>query len=203
MAGISSKALAMGEPKNKEKTFQGQRFDDDLDLNWVQFKWRNHDPQLGRFMELDPLAEKFYYNSTYSFSENKVICHIELEGLESVSIKSMASNGARKAGLSEHKNFESAKIIGRSIGKTEPVKVQEINEFKSLKYESPLWGSTTSTTAIEHETVLYESFLGDQIISKGSSTQNFGEKGFFNINVGVTTNTEGNLSTNVTLSGGP
>ncbi|MFL9483447.1 RHS repeat-associated core domain-containing protein, partial [Chitinophagaceae bacterium LWZ2-11] len=85
MAGISSKALTFGDPKNKEKTFQGQRFDDDLDLNWVQFKWRNHDPQIGRFIEIDPLAEDYEYNSIYAFSENKVTNHVELEGLESVS----------------------------------------------------------------------------------------------------------------------
>ncbi len=71
MAGISSKAA--GSIQNKEKTFQGQRFDDDLGLNWVQFKWRNHDPQIGRFIEIDPLSEKYVYNSTYAFSENKPI----------------------------------------------------------------------------------------------------------------------------------
>ncbi len=81
MAGISSKAA--GKIQNKEKTFQGQRFDDDLGLNWVQFKWRNHDPQIGRFIEIDPLSEEYEYNSTYAFSENKVIAHVELEGLES------------------------------------------------------------------------------------------------------------------------
>src|SRR5690606_10215919 len=85
MAGISSKALAFGEPKNKENTFQNQRFDDELGLNWVQFKWRNHDPQIGRFIEIDPLSDKYVYNSTYAFSENKVTNHVELEGLESVS----------------------------------------------------------------------------------------------------------------------
>jgi RHS repeat-associated protein len=86
MQGISSKALAFGEPKNKEKTFQGQRFDDELGLNWVQFKWRNHDPQIGRFIEIDPLSDDYEYNSTYAFSENKVISHVELEGLEAVEI---------------------------------------------------------------------------------------------------------------------
>jgi RHS repeat-associated protein len=80
MAGISSKAA--GTIQNKEKTFQGQRFDDDLGLNWIQFKWRNHDPQIGRFIEVDPLSEKYAYNSTYAFSENKVTGHVELEGLE-------------------------------------------------------------------------------------------------------------------------
>ncbi len=82
MSGISSKAA--GTIQNKEKTFQGQRFDDELGLNWVQFKWRNHDPQIGRFIEIDPLSEKYEYNSTYAFSENKVTNHVELEGLESV-----------------------------------------------------------------------------------------------------------------------
>lgn len=80
MSGISSKAA--GTIQNKEKTFQGQRFDDDLGLNWVQFKWRNHDPQIGRFIEIDPLSEKYVHNSTYAFSENKVTAHVELEGLE-------------------------------------------------------------------------------------------------------------------------
>ena len=80
MSGISSKAA--GNISNREKTFQGQRFDDDLGLNWVQFKWRNHDPQIGRFIEIDPLADKYVYNSTYAFSENKVTSFVELEGLE-------------------------------------------------------------------------------------------------------------------------
>lgn len=81
--GISSKAANV--TPNKEKTFQGQRFDDELGLNWIQFKWRNHDVQIGRFIEIDPLAEDYVYNSTYAFSENKVTNHIELEGLEAVS----------------------------------------------------------------------------------------------------------------------
>ncbi|MFC4634635.1 DUF6443 domain-containing protein [Dokdonia ponticola] len=65
-------------------SFQGQELQEDLGLGWLQFKWRNHDPAIGRFFNLDPLAEKFVYNSPYAFSENKVISHFELEGLEAV-----------------------------------------------------------------------------------------------------------------------
>lgn len=64
--------------------FQGQEHIDDLGLNWDSFKWRNHQPDIGRFFNIDPLAESFYYNSPYAFSENKVTSHIELEGLEAV-----------------------------------------------------------------------------------------------------------------------
>lgn len=70
-------------PKNHIE-FQGQQHDDDLGLNMYSFKYRDHDPQIGRFWQVDPLAEDYPHNSTYAFSENKVTGHIELEGLESL-----------------------------------------------------------------------------------------------------------------------
>ncbi|HTJ48152.1 MAG TPA: hypothetical protein VL443_01780 [Cyclobacteriaceae bacterium] len=70
---------------NKFK-FQDQEHVDDLGLNWDSFKWRNHQPDIGRFFNIDPLADKYVYNSPYAFSENKVIAHRELEGLESVKV---------------------------------------------------------------------------------------------------------------------
>src|SRR5690606_21594456 len=67
--------------------FQGQEHIDDLDLAWDSFKWRNHQPDIGRFFNIDPLADKYVYNSPYAFSENKVVAHVELEGLEALSIQ--------------------------------------------------------------------------------------------------------------------
>lgn len=66
--------------------FQGQEHIDDLGLNWDSFKWRNHQPEIGRFFNIDPLADKYVYNSPYAFSENQVIAHRELEGLEKTSV---------------------------------------------------------------------------------------------------------------------
>ncbi|ASW73630.1 hypothetical protein IQ37_19315 [Chryseobacterium piperi] len=39
-------------------------------------------PDVGRFFNIDPLAEKYPYNSTYAFQENKMGMGVELEGLE-------------------------------------------------------------------------------------------------------------------------
>ena len=81
--------------------FQGQESQEELDLNWISFKWRNHDPAIGRFMSIDPLAVDYTYNSTYAFSENKVIMYNELEGLETGPAHWMQSSpSAKQAGVS-------------------------------------------------------------------------------------------------------
>ncbi|HEY8937451.1 MAG TPA: RHS repeat-associated core domain-containing protein, partial [Cyclobacteriaceae bacterium] len=71
---------------NKNKySFQGQELQSDFGLNYYQYKFRMHDPAIGRFGAVDPLAEKYSYNSVYAFSENRVVDGIELEGAEYLS----------------------------------------------------------------------------------------------------------------------
>jgi RHS repeat-associated protein len=62
--------------------FQGQEHQDELGLSWDSFKWRNYMPEVGRFFNVDPLAEKYQYWTPYAFSGNRVIDARELEGLE-------------------------------------------------------------------------------------------------------------------------
>jgi RHS repeat-associated protein len=62
--------------------YQGQERQDELGLNWDSFKYRNYDYAIGRFMSVDPLAEKYVYNGVYNFQENKMGMGRELEGLE-------------------------------------------------------------------------------------------------------------------------
>ena len=64
--------------------FQGQEKDDEVkgNGNSINYKYRVHDPRIGRFLSVDPLAPSFAHNSPYAFSENRVIDGVELEGLE-------------------------------------------------------------------------------------------------------------------------
>ncbi|HUH51221.1 MAG TPA: hypothetical protein VLZ11_03915 [Flavobacterium sp.] len=62
--------------------YNSHEWQDELGLNWDSFKWRNYDFAIGRFMSIDPLAEKYAYNSPYAFQENKMGLGRELEGLE-------------------------------------------------------------------------------------------------------------------------
>lgn len=70
-------------------------------MNWDAFKWRNHQPDIGRFFNVDPLSEKYYYNSPYAFSENKVVAHRELEGLEAQTIKQVSDRVTDKSNWQE------------------------------------------------------------------------------------------------------
>jgi len=76
--------------------FQGQEMDDEVKGkgNSINYKYRMHDPRIGRFFAVDPLTAKYPHYSPYSFSGNKVIAWVELEGLEES--QEPASAGAHK-----------------------------------------------------------------------------------------------------------
>ena len=66
--------------------FQGQEMDNELkgDGNSLNYTFRMHDPRVGRFFAIDPLFRKYPHNSSYAFSENRVVDGVDLEGLEFV-----------------------------------------------------------------------------------------------------------------------
>ncbi len=87
--------------------------------NCINYKYRIHDPRLGRFLSIDPLVAKYPWNSPYAFSENRVIDAVELEGLENIQI----NNSSRTLN-------DIMKIYATDLGKTY---IKTINDI-SLKY---------------------------------------------------------------------
>ncbi|TRX51638.1 hypothetical protein FNH22_24055 [Fulvivirga sp. M361] len=83
--GLTFNSYQKPQDHTNRYQFQGQELQTDFDLGWSQFKWRNSDPAIGRFFNIDPIAEDYYYNSSYAFSENRLTNGVELEGLEHIS----------------------------------------------------------------------------------------------------------------------
>jgi RHS repeat-associated protein len=81
---LSGRNLYKTGAKEYRMGFQGQEEDDEIkgEGNSVNYTFRMHDPRLGRFFAIDPLAGSYPWNSVYAFSENRVVDMIELEGLE-------------------------------------------------------------------------------------------------------------------------
>jgi len=62
--------------------YQGQELTEDFEMNTYEWKYRVSDPAIGRFWQIDPLAEDYEWMTTYQFSSNQPIHASELEGLE-------------------------------------------------------------------------------------------------------------------------
>ncbi len=83
MNHLKSGYAFFGQSTYKNYKYQGQELQE---TGFYSFKWRNYMPDVGRFFNVDPLSEKYAYQSHYNFSENRVIDARELEGLEAVMI---------------------------------------------------------------------------------------------------------------------
>jgi len=64
--------------------FQGQEKDDEIkgEGNSINYKYRMHDPRVGRFFAVDPLTWSYPELTPYQFSSNNPIGMVEIEGLE-------------------------------------------------------------------------------------------------------------------------
>ncbi len=91
--------------------FQGQEMDDEVKgkENSVNYKFRMHDPRVGRFFAVDPLTHEYPFYSPYSFSGNRVIDMVELEGKEPITIKVNHNGDISYIELVSEENVEKVK----------------------------------------------------------------------------------------------
>ena len=63
-----------------KKTYNGKEFQDELGLNWHDYGFRNYDAALGRWMNIDPLADAYFGLSPYTYVANNPILLIDPDG---------------------------------------------------------------------------------------------------------------------------
>lgn len=76
MAGISSKAA--GSLENKKSKYNGYELTTDFDLSLYESFYRTHDPQIGRFLQIDP--KPIYEESPFTAMGNNPIKYNDLLG---------------------------------------------------------------------------------------------------------------------------
>jgi RHS repeat-associated protein len=80
MAGISSKSA--GGMQSRYKFNGGTEFNNDFDISFYETEARSYDPQIGRFLQIDPLADAIDNQSPFVFADNNPILLNDPLGLE-------------------------------------------------------------------------------------------------------------------------
>ncbi len=62
--------------------YNGKEWQDELSLNLYDYGARNYDAALGRWMNMDPLAEKYFDTSIYSYVCNDPVNYIDPDGMD-------------------------------------------------------------------------------------------------------------------------
>lgn len=84
IAGISSTKFdngLEGSLKNNN-LYNDKELWDDVDLDWYDYGYRNYDPQIGRFPQLDPLTDDYPELTPYQYAGDEPIANVDLDGLE-------------------------------------------------------------------------------------------------------------------------
>jgi RHS repeat-associated protein len=75
LAGIEK----AGKPDDKFQ-YNGKEKIEDFDLSWIDYGWRNYDPQLGRWHGVDMLADSSYSFSPYHYAGNNPTIFVDPDG---------------------------------------------------------------------------------------------------------------------------
>tara|TARA_Y100000114_G_C11762966_1_gene330982 strand:+ start:125 stop:319 length:195 start_codon:yes stop_codon:yes gene_type:complete len=60
-------------PKSNRFKYNGKELNEEFDLDWYNYGARNYDSQIGRFSTIDPLADKYHFQTPYVYAANNPI----------------------------------------------------------------------------------------------------------------------------------
>ena len=124
--------------------YNGKELDTKNGLNWYDYGARHYDPALGRFTTVDPMAEKYYSTSLYTYCGNSPVRFIDPNGMEYAPGDLFKTK--REAAKDWGMYYNGASIIRKREMGSSIYEVKENGKLKGYSYSPAKMGTEHSSS---------------------------------------------------------